>query len=215
MILTSIFFICCYLSIAFTLSSFDKVEDPDCDLETIERQIAINFVNPNDANWARETNYQGWIPGEDLRSGTSPGLMLMVRDKWFCKITVTSPQCSDYIFETVLLTGSSVANLTIPSESDFYIEVIYYETFDAPHAPFNFNIPAAGGGSGSDAGRLLWVHDEYYMSAWNNGVTQPVYVQPSVLIEDKDPWGGADPKGGMFADFENANDFIENRGTNN
>jgi len=217
-LLVSLLTLCIYFGIAFTMSSKSDPLDPGpsvtCNDPSLTRTIAINFVSPNNANWARQPNFQGHIPYPDLRTGGLPGQMLMVKDKWHAKVTVTSPNCPDFSFEYVLQTGSSVVNIQVPpAEFDFHLEVVYWETYDAPYNPFDFNITPPFAGQ-TNAGRLVHIYEYTYPGPWNAGITQPIYLSPSHLVEDMNPWGdgGGNTKPTGIEDYTDANDFIANRG---
>ncbi|PKP25861.1 MAG: hypothetical protein CVU03_05880 [Bacteroidetes bacterium HGW-Bacteroidetes-2] len=209
-----------YFSIAFTMSSFDK-NDPGggnnagCTDPPLTRSITLNFDSPNDANWARQPNFQGFVPSEDLRFGAIPALMLMIRNKWYAMVTVTSPQCPDFSFQYVLQTGSQVVSIQVPpADFEFHLEVVYWETYDAPYHNFDFNITPTYPGE-TNAGRLKHIFEYTFLAPWNQGVSQPIYLSPSHLVEDINPWGCADcgdSKPAGIEDYTDANDFITNRG---
>jgi len=211
--------LCFSFGLFFTLSSFDK-NDPDpgpdiCDTTNITRQISINFPNPNEANQYRNPNFQGWIPSEDLRSYTTPGVLPSVKDKWYSKVTITSSQCTDFLYEWVLEEGNHLVNIELPGEADFYVQIDYYETFDSPYNPFDFNIDVDGPNCLGSHGYVTWHANEYFMSSWNNGITQPIYLTLGVLGCEYDGFGIDIGKGLMPEDYETANDFIEDRNDNN
>lgn len=218
-LLTGALMLCCYFGILFTMSSKDKV-DPNgggsinCNADSITRQITINFGDPNSANQWRKPNFQGHVPSNDLRFGTPPALLMSEKDKWYCNVTITSPQCPDFLFQHVLVNANNVINIHLPGDADFHVAVRYYETFDAPNNIFDFNISdtvtlfCIG-----ETTRVNWGAYEYFQSAWNSGISQPLTLFPRGHKCDEDPF--AVNKGLLPIDYETANDFIEDLYPNN
>lgn len=212
---TGAFILFCCFSMLLTLSSKDKNDpgppDPDvCSASNQTRQLAINFESPNTANQFRTTGFSGHIPTPDMRNGNNPGVHVSEKNKWHCKITITSPQCSDFRYEWVLENSDNVVNVTVPSEADFIIYVLYSETFDSPYNAFDFNIDALGSNPNciGFSQKLIWQAEEYYLSSWNAGISQPITLSPSYLQCEIDPNGIDIGKNFFPSDYESANDFI-------
>ena len=217
--LTSLVFLFLLGSIFVSLSSKAKNEDElyndgQCSevLDT-PAQLQINFSTES-FDFARNSAYQGFIPSPDLRWGDAKGIggFLSQTNKYYCSVTITSPQCISYHKDFVLSSNNSDGNgkidVLVPSKPSAGIEttirVEYFEVADAPHTPHDFNV----GANPTVSTRLMYTFEETYQGAPGTNVPQPISLSSSFLVS---PDGTFDI-GKNFApeDYESINDFINN-----
>ncbi|MBC9796754.1 hypothetical protein [Sinomicrobium weinanense] len=206
---TFIVFVLCIL--VLTLSSKDPSDDifgpstPCGELAGDEVYIQLNFAQPQAFNQYRQSSYQGFIPTPDVRTSGGPAGSLNDNDKYYCKVTVTTPQCTDWLWERILSNdnhyGSGKMKITIPPDGyDANIEVSYYETFDDPYNSHDFN-------KGSSYGtRLVYKFEQLYLNGWSGNIPQPVELYPTHLDKTiNDPTS----KYPTLRDYNTVNDIID------
>ncbi len=216
-----------------TLSSKDDDignDGPPCEtLAGDDARIQILFEPTANFDQFRAPGFAGFIPSPDLRFGDAPGGFLLDRDEadeYYCVVTVTSPQCVDWIWEEALTLENSNGNgrmdIKVPPDGyDTRIEVKYYEISDSPATTQNFNVPL-------NASRVIYSFVRTYLGA--PGIPplapEPVFLDVSDFEEigilcDANPFLCGDTdwdigKGSanlddVLDDYENINTFIHNR----
>lgn len=210
--LVSLFFLASFLSsllFVTTSKSPDDLEFSD-DCDNIEGKgdnvrIQIN-VDQYSFSQYRSSTYQNYIPTPDLRTSGSPGGVLSEHDKYYCFVTVTCPQCEDWIWEEALSTsnsnGTGKMNIKIPPEGyDATIEVEYYEvTDDPPQPPFN--------SSALVGNRLKYKFEQTYQNGFGNSVPQPVFPAPVGLKIFGTDASGWNKEFVEMEDYSGVNEYI-------
>lgn len=203
--------------LTLTLNSFKSNlpdEEPDSPCKTREKigstdaQIQINF-DATSFNFARASNYQGYIPNPDLRfSGGTPAGSMAEYTKYYCVITVTTPQCLDWVWEQALdsnnSNGTGKVNIKIPPASegwDSTIEVIYFEIHDFPHTGIDFNYP-------NNPLSVRYSFEQTYQGPVGTNVPQPITLYADGLWT-RDPYAGGG-KGFKLSDYGTVNEYLMN-----
>lgn len=194
----------------FTLSSkgtdIDDIPDPVyCEeLEGTAAQIQINF-HPTSHNAYRASGYVGYIPTPDLRTSGNPAGTSAEADKYYCIVTVTTPQCSDWIWERALTLNNSNGTgkmdvMFTPADQnwDTVVRVTYYEIMDFPTTPINFN-------SSGSAMSVEYVFEHQYQGIPT--VPQPIQLYATGTVVRGVPGDGG--KNYNIGDYGNVNDYLD------
>lgn len=158
----------------------DLVESPPCsNIQNRTKQITILF--PAEPRAYRKPGYEYYIPESDIVWNSTPALSSMDATKWFCIVTVTSPQCNGYSWEQAAspqnLDGNKMTIQIPPNGYSFTVNVYYKEQSDSGSTPdFNQDLLPLYNYS-----RGTYRYNRTFQSAWGN-VSQPIYLDPHGLL---------------------------------
>ena len=207
LLVTSVFFI--------TLSSKAEFVDnviPCQELQPLNGKIQINF--PITANSFRNPNYEYYIPFPDLRNGNEPGQWRHESNKYFCLVTVTSPNCSQWSWEKAMdlnnSNGSGRMDIKVaPQGYSSTIKVEYWERGDdlGGSNSIDFNKPPFE--TWANASRVKYQYQQTFQGWGSSSVAQPINltaVQNAgyYAINDSITVGGKTASG----DLSGLNDYI-------
>jgi len=168
-------FVFIMISFAMVLMSTKDRPQPDGDSTPCESlagddaRIRIN-VDPfgSSANFFRNDGFQDFVPSQnDLRVlDGDPAGFLSQEDRYYCIVTVTSPQCADWVWEAALSNDNrdnDIMDIRVPPEGfDTRINVVYYEIADFPVTGTDFNRPGLLGEGGV---RVIYEATETFLGA--------------------------------------------------
>jgi hypothetical protein len=209
--------------LVFSLSFVFSSKDPNpptnpfnCSNASIEdTQIQINFSptasGNSGMNLFREHSYQGYIPQIDLRFGpnisTSAAGSLLSNTKYYCVVTVTSPQCSNFEWIAVMdetnATSNGLMDIKVLGDgADTFLKVEYFEVLSGAGSAPQFNK--------INNTRLKYAFDFEYFGGLVTNLPEPISLNPISLVnQDGDFQGGGYGKQLGFGDYGSINNYIE------
>ena len=129
----------------------------------------------------RTAGNEYFIPSPDLRWGDAPGNWVHESDKYFCLVTITSPNCPAYNWQQALTSsgiGSNGMAVKLPPEGyDVTLKVEYWEKGDANVPGFNLAPTDSSTFFGPYIkSRLKYTFQQTYLGGWGSSIPQPVYL---------------------------------------
>jgi len=210
------------LGLVFTLSSKDPVDPQETaslcgDAVVVTQQIQINFDAFSNASNARDQQrddvWQGYIPSTDLRFSSNiadaAAGSLLESTKYYCVVTVTAPQCDDYIWTGVMdatnATSSGLMDIEVLSNDgsiDTFLKVEYFEVASGFGGEPQFNRV--------DNSRLKYNFEFEYFGGLVTNNPEPIQLFPGLLVNNFGDAVGIDSgKNYDFGDFGSVNNYIE------
>ena len=169
----------------------------DCSQANNENvQIQINFSSesngPMGFTKSRDDFYQGYIPTPDLRWGSnisnSAAGSLIEQTKYYCVVTVTSPQCQDWQWTRVMDETNATSNGLMDIEvlgdgADTFLEVTYFEVLSGSGGEPQFNT--------LDNTRLRYHFSfEYFGGLGSSNVPQPIFLDYTYQVDEFGDYAG-------------------------
>lgn len=205
-------------SLSFSLSSKNPptTNQFNCTDAPIEdAQIQINFSPESYGNLGFTTQrsdfFQGYIPQIDLRNGSnissSTAGSLLETTKYYCVVTVTSPQCSNFEWTKVMdetnATSNGLMDIKVLGDgADTFLKVEYFEVMSGEGTEPQFNK--------ENNTRLKYNFDFEYFGGLVTSVPQPISLNPSFLFDRFGDIQGIDfGKNQSFGDYGSVNNYIE------
>lgn len=222
-------FVLCGLVFSLSSKSDDiPIGDEPCETlagDPARIRIAVDAFGSS-ANPFRNNNFQDYVPNNDLRLlDSDPAGFISEEDQYYCVVTVTSPQCADWVWEAALSNANrdgDVMDIIVPPDGfDTRINVVYYEVADFPVTPIDFNQAGLFGEQGI---RVIYEATETFLGAPGLAGSPPEPIELFATDNDAQSidicdfcdgdidWGdGKGVAGNILEDYGSINTLIESR----
>lgn len=202
-----------FLIMLSSKAEFDPYEVQCQDLQPLSGKIQINF--PITANSYRNTNFEYYVPFPDMRNGNAPGQWRHESNKYFCLVTVTSPNCSQWSWEQALDLNNSngTGRMDIKLAPQGYsstIKVEYWERGDDLNGSNNIDFNKPPTETWANASRVKYQFQQTFQGWGSSNAAQPINltaVQNAgyLSLNDSITVGGKMASG----DLSGLNDYIK------